>query len=336
MQKRILGIILAAGAMLLSCSKQPIRFSVMGDANVNTHRTTRTVCFTNWDTQTTDTLAVDNGPFRYEGEVTKPTVFTCTMERKCLTAFVIEHECEVRIERIGWFGYPQEGCSPMNDSLRTYLLTMEDEYEADRLLDYTRTFLSRNPNIMGAYCLCRAEQMEMLSREDIMTLAKESTAEVLAFVEKAYAEEEEEVYVAPVQGKPYIDFEVEYEGETHRLSDYVGGANRVTVVDFWASWCPPCKAELPYLISLWERYRDQGVMVVGVASWDKPEDTKHAIEHFGITYPQIINAQRIGTDAYGITGIPQILLISHDGIVLATDLSEEGIEEAVKAALGEE
>jgi len=134
-------------------------------------------------------------------------------------------------------------------------------------------------------------------------------------------------------GHPFIDFEVECDGKTTRLSDYVGGGRKLTVVDFWASWCGPCKREIPYLIDVYNRYHAQGVEVVGVATWDEPAATLEAIDKLAIPYPQIINAQRLGSDAYGIEGIPEILLIGEDGMILARGLRGEGIEEAVLANL---
>lgn len=130
-------------------------------------------------------------------------------------------------------------------------------------------------------------------------------------------------------GHPYIDIEVTNDGQTQRLSDYVGNGRRLTVVDFWASWCGPCKQEIPYLKEVYERYKDQGVEVVGVATWDEPAATLKAIEAFAIPYPQILNAQHIGSDAYGIQGIPEILLIGEDGTILARGLRGAEIEEAI-------
>lgn len=138
-------------------------------------------------------------------------------------------------------------------------------------------------------------------------------------------------------GQPMVDFEVEYAGEVKRLSDFVGQGRKLTVVDFWASWCGPCCREIPGLIALYEKYKDCGVEVVGVATWDKPEDSKAAIQRMGITYPQILNAQAIGSDAYGIQGIPEIMIIDGEGNIWARGLRGEAIEDAVRALLfGEE
>ena len=123
----------------------------------------------------------------------------------------------------------------------------------------------------------------------------------------------------------FQDFEVEYEGKTSRLSDYVGKGQYV-LVDFWASWCGPCRGEIPNLKAAHEKYQDKGLVVLGVAAWDEPEDTKKAIEEDGITYPQILNSQDAGTNVYGIKGIPHIILFAPDGKVVKRGLRGAAIE----------
>ena len=134
-------------------------------------------------------------------------------------------------------------------------------------------------------------------------------------------------------GKKFTDFEVEYEGKTQRLSDYVGKGKYV-LADFWASWCGPCKAEIPNIIDVWKEYRGDNFEVIGIATWDQPEDTKRAMESLGIEYPQIMNTQRIASDIYGINGIPHIILFGPDGTILRRGLRGQAIKDAVKEVLG--
>lgn len=119
-------------------------------------------------------------------------------------------------------------------------------------------------------------------------------------------------------GHKFKDFENTYDGKTQRLSDYVG-RGRYTLVDFWASWCGPCRREIPVIKKLYESYKDKDLNVVGVAVWDEPAATIKAIDELGITWPCIIDAQKIPTDIYGISGIPCIILIDPDGIIVSRD-----------------
>lgn len=138
---------------------------------------------------------------------------------------------------------------------------------------------------------------------------------------------------ATAEGKMFTDFEAEYDGKVQKLSDYVGKGKYV-LVDFWASWCGPCRGEIPNLKDVYNKYKGAKFDVVGVASWDEPDDTKQAIAEEGVAYPQIINAQNAGTDAYGIMGIPEIILFAPDGTIVARGLRGSEIELAVKKALG--
>ena len=123
----------------------------------------------------------------------------------------------------------------------------------------------------------------------------------------------------------FKDFAVEYDGKTTRLSDYVG-RGRYVLADFWASWCGPCRQEIPNLIALYEKYKDKEFLVLGVAVQDKTEASLKAIEEMQIPYPQILNTQRIATDLYGIDAIPEIILFSPDGTILARGLRGEDLE----------
>lgn len=144
------------------------------------------------------------------------------------------------------------------------------------------------------------------------------------------AEKEKETAV----GSMFKDFEVECEGKTQKLSDFVGKGQYV-LVDFWASWCGPCRAEIPNIIDVYNKYKDKNLNVLGVTVNDRVEDSKGAIEELGIKYPQILGAKDWSVaEIYGIMGIPHIILFGPDGTILARDLRGEMIEMAVKQHLG--
>jgi cytochrome c biogenesis protein CcmG, thiol:disulfide interchange protein DsbE len=110
------------------------------------------------------------------------------------------------------------------------------------------------------------------------------------------------------------DFELTtFSGDTFRLSDYRG---EVVIVNFWASWCVPCREEAPTLQSLWERYRDRGVRLVGVDYVDVEAKARAFMAEFGITYP---NGPDTGTEisrAYHIQGVPETFIIDPQGNVV--------------------
>lgn len=137
--------------------------------------------------------------------------------------------------------------------------------------------------------------------------------------------------IATMPGKKFADFEVVYDGKASRLSDYVGKGKYV-LVDYWASWCGPCLRQIPVIKDLLAEFGDKGLEVLGVAVWDEPANTIEAIKSHGITWPCIINAQRIPTDIYGISGIPCIILYGPDGTILSRDKQGDELKADVRAA----
>lgn len=133
-------------------------------------------------------------------------------------------------------------------------------------------------------------------------------------------------------GNKFKDFAITYNGETKKLSDYVG-KGKYTLVDFWASWCGPCIRETKVLKKLYEKYNDKGLDFLGVAVWDEPANTEAAIKQHQLPWTNIINAQTIPTDLYGISGIPCIILFAPDGTIVSRDKQDDELIQAVESVM---
>lgn len=131
------------------------------------------------------------------------------------------------------------------------------------------------------------------------------------------------------------DFELKsLDGKNVKLSDYRGKA---VLLNFWATWCAPCKIEMPWFVELNKKYQAQGLVIVGVAMDDSGEGeiAKFAKEE-GVNYPILLGKDSVG-DAYGgVQFLPSTFYISRDGKIVKSNfgiLGESDIEDNIKLAL---
>jgi cytochrome c biogenesis protein CcmG/thiol:disulfide interchange protein DsbE len=97
------------------------------------------------------------------------------------------------------------------------------------------------------------------------------------------------------------------------LGDYRG---EVVILNFWASWCVPCRQEAPHLQALWERYRDAGVQLLGVDYRDDPAAARAYEREFAITYPSVEDRSGRLAFEYALVGVPTTFLITADGRIV--------------------
>lgn len=136
----------------------------------------------------------------------------------------------------------------------------------------------------------------------------------------------------PQSGGPAPDWTLkDAEGKDVTLSDLRG---KVVVMDFWATWCPPCRAVMPSLQKLHEKYKDQGVLVLGMNCWESGDAKAHMKEN-GFTYGLMLNADEVAK-AYGVNAIPTLVVVGPDGKVAHRSVGaggEEAIENAIKNSI---
>jgi peroxiredoxin len=118
-------------------------------------------------------------------------------------------------------------------------------------------------------------------------------------------------------------------GNTVNLSSFKG---KVVLIDFWASWCRPCRAANPGVVKLYKKYKDKGFEVFGVSFDEKTSAWKRAIKADKITYSQVIDTKIWeGTVAtkYGVEGIPMSFLLDKEGKIVAIDLEGDALDKAI-------
>ncbi|WP_300704564.1 TlpA disulfide reductase family protein [Bacteroides sp.] len=309
------------------------------------------------DQKIIDSTQVINQNFVFEGQITSP--YFCRIDAGGdYTNFILDKGTTI----VNVYTHNSTGTT-LNDALR-YAMTTSDsilkagnEYSKEleskipdlkerqdtwttyfrnelrpSLLGFLKNQLLANKNNgVGEYAfrhysmMCKPEEMNVLSSEigDWLHSLK-TVKEIIKRLE---------VLSNTAEGKLFVDMPGEsVDGKEIHLSDFVGKGNYV-LADMWASWCGPCRDEIPNLAEIYNEYKDKGLIVLGIATWDKPERILKAIKELNITWPQLLDTQEQAMKQYGINGIPHIILFSPDGTILARDLRGDNMKLKVKEVM---
>ena len=142
---------------------------------------------------------------------------------------------------------------------------------------------------------------------------------------------------SPREGFYAPDFMLDtLQGEQVKLSNLRG---KIVVVNFWTTWCPPCRAETPALETAYESYKDSDVVILGVnlTDQDSLKDVESFVQEFGLTYPILLDRDGAVGLLYQLNGLPTTFFISHEGIirtvVVGGPMSETFIRSKIEALL---
>ena len=280
-----------------------------------------------------DTLAVttvQNGRFSFTGDVKEPC-FVYVGREKTRVSFILEQgNVTADIDE------RTTGGTPMTDAYnafhkRFYAFKRDQRAEKAALTD---SVVKANPdNLLGAVAL---EDLAHADTSAFLALYRQTVTDRVRdfyLVRKAYDAIELQNQTAP--GRMFTDYTVvggNPDGTDVKLSDYVGQGKYI-LLDHWASWCGPCKAEMPYIKKTWEAFAGDRFDVVSVAVSDKRDDTVAALARLDLPWHQILDAQKIPSALYGVNAIPHLILFAPDGTILKRGLRGDQIYETVSEIL---
>lgn len=207
--------------------------------------------------------------------------------------------------------------TPMNDELAGVLALQFRKYENGEyhkeLLSAVTGIVTRHPShIVSPFLITKCQMV--FTPTETLNLIHQLTPELQDNAKMQRLAEDTALAQDTEEGKMFKELTgVSPDGSPVALSDFVGKGSYV-LADFWASWCGPCKAEMPHTIALYEKYRERGLKVIGITRSDTPEKSEAARKQLGIPFPQIYESKPMTT--YGVLAIPYTILFAPDGTIL--------------------
>ncbi|MBQ8867153.1 MAG: AhpC/TSA family protein [Bacteroidaceae bacterium] len=320
-------------AMFVACSSAPASYTVtaaLPDSTMNG----QTIYIMDVDKNVVvDSTVVDGASFTFEGKADSAIVAGVSFDgKKIKVVFALENGNIVIADDGNSSG------SPLNDELTRVVALIDsvnsDYYKAYEAFEggreewnaiYENEWKPRfKQEVLNAYeghkndvvGYVLTQFMSVMNADEQLELMNSFGPCLLATQRVSKTKSTLETQKATAVGQPYVDIKgTDINGNPVSLSDYVGKGNYV-LVDMWASWCGPCKREIPNLANVYNLYKNKGLTVLGIYVWDKLENLAPAMETEKITWPQIIDSNETATKLYGVQGIPCIMLIGPDGTIL--------------------
>lgn len=198
-----------------------------------------------------------------------------------------------------------------------------------------KAYLAANPNKLSSAFIFY-QMRYSLSEEEQNAILDNATPEFRNIVVVQEMAEHLNILKKVAVGKKFTDFEMaDTQGKMHKLSEYAG-QGKLVLLDFWASWCPPCRAEMPNIVAAYKQYKSKGFEVVGVSLDEKSADWTNALKTMGMTWPQLSDLQGWKNKAaaiYGVNSIPHSVLIDAQGTIVGKDLRGPKLQEELSKRL---
>lgn len=343
MKRKTLLIAAAATLSFASCSAQAPSGKYSMHATLSPDEDGATAYIINFDNgEKIDSVIVDNGTAHFDGNINTPILARLIVGGDRYGTFILEPG-DIKLANKLATGTPLNEKMDKLDKEASALVSQyralpDDSVSAtkrkeilDRYDEMFDSMMTQNIDNPIGYYIFLQKGYEMTLPELEQAIATYPSLGKYARVEKLIGAGRNKEKTS--EGKKFVDFEITAsDGSSQRLSDYVGKGKYV-LVDFWASWCGPCIRETAVIKEILKEYGPKGLEVLGVAVWDEPDNTLAAIKKHDLPWPQILNAQTVPTDLYGISGIPCIILFSPDGTIISRDKQDEELKAAVAAAL---
>ena len=287
------------------------------------------------------TLQVRNGRITPTGgSLSNPIVCGIAKEGRSgwICAFVLE-EGTVTVDIDLKNDYVQHiGGTPVNDDLMAVFSALKnasDDFLSCRqnMFSIVSNIIAKHPNhivssFLVGFCKGGFTPSQSLSLIEKMAPELQESSKIRMLKDNLTIAQETE------EGKMFKELKgISRDGQPIKLSDFVGRGKYV-LTDFWASWCGPCKAEMPEVIAIFEKYKEKGLEVIGITVNDKPELSDSVVHKMNIPFPQIYKSAPMST--YGVTAIPHTILFAPDGTILVRGLRGEEIEKKLTEVFKEQ
>ncbi len=229
-----------------------------------------------------------------------------------------------------YYGYRQSG-KEVPDSVMARIEKVSNESE-DQMIALTKQCCMENKQ-MKFPAIFLSQMASTMDKADVIKLAEEGNP---AYMETSVMERVKGAIAGwkrQLPGTQFTDIELaDVNGANHKLSEYVGNGKYV-LIDFWASWCGPCRRSMPEVKKVYDAYKDKGFEIVGLSFDNDKEAWTGAIKKLELPWIHLSDLKgwdSLAGRTYGINSIPATLLVGPDGKIIASGLSAEQVGEKLK------